>query len=151
MFKNQAMQGVVKTIGQAAAMAPLFGKNAGVRQGNTMLKQGDGVGGIQGKIAGLEGSSKYRFTPASADYKAQVGNVGDKNFQAQVGTPDMYTYNGVDITPLMNQDLKNNQFQNFMSQQSGDWARGFRKDLGIQTGAGRFIGNVVDAFGSVIR
>jgi len=119
MFKNQAIQGVVNTVGQAAAMAPLFGKNAGVRQGNTMLNQGGGVEGVQKSIGGLQTTNGM--------------------------------YNGVDITPLQKQGLTNAQFQDFMGQQSGDWARGFRRDMGIQTGAGRFIGNVVDAFGNIIR
>lgn len=144
---QQGMQGVVNTIGQAAAFVPLYQTSAAARQGNKIanIAGREGVD-LQKSISGLEGVENVA---ASADYKAAVGTKGMVGYQPQVGTAAKQMYKGVDITGLA--DMSAVQRQDFFAQQNADWVRGLRNDLGLQTRGQRAYGAVEDAFNYLYR
>ena len=144
---QQGMQGVVNSIGQAAAFVPLYQTSAAARQGNKIanIAGREGVD-LQKSISGLEGIENVA---ASSDYQAAVGTKGMVGYKPQVGTAAKQMYKGVDITGLA--DMTPMQRQDFLSQQNADWVRGFRNDLGLYTRGQKAYGAVEDAFNYLYR
>ena len=142
MFQNQGVQGAVQLAGQAAQLAPLFSKTGGARQADKMLRNAK-LSDISQGAGGLEGL-KYNAQVGTA----AVGNIGDKDYKKASSdfAPATNMYDNVDITPILNNPTRA-AFKDFMAQQDPNWARDFRRKLGIKTRAGQ----AFDAFGSIFE
>lgn len=140
MFQNQGVQGAVQLAGQAAEIAPLFSKTGGTRQGYKMLKDAKLSDISQGARGLKDLESRAQLGTAA------VGNVGDKNYQAASSdfAPAANIYDGVDITPILNNPSRS-EFMDFMTKQDPIWARRFKRKLGVKT----YTGQEFDAFGSI--
>ena len=151
MMTNQGLQGMVNTVGAIGAAAPLYAKNAGGRQAN-IVGRNSTQSSTNDIASSLDASTGVMATPQVGYQKGdvmtpQVGKQGDANFAPAVNRADTSSdfaaatnvYNGVDITEIMN-NPSTNEFNAFMSKQSGKWARDFRKNqLGVKTRTGQAI------------
>ena len=159
MMTNQGLQGVVNTAAAIGSTAPLYAKSGAARQAAVINRQGGGQDAVNAKTMDLSNANSERFkTTDKTGY--DVGDIksfategsGIKGEEGYVAPTDdvLYTeptsdfspqqnrWDGVDITPIMNNPNKM-EFETFMSKQDGRWARDFREALGIKTGAGQAI------------
>jgi hypothetical protein len=159
MMTNQGLQGVVNTAAAIGSAAPLYAKNASARQAAVINRQGGGQEAVNAKTMDLTDgySERFKITEKTGydvgDIKSPAtAGIGVKNKAGYVPpTPEvLYTeptsnfspqqnrWDGVDITPIMNNPSKM-EFETFLSKQDGKWARDFREALGIKTKAGQAI------------
>ena len=159
MMTNQGLQGVVNTAGAIAAAAPLYSSNAGARQASvvgrnsTQSSTNDTVNSLNDNFTvGMTSSDKVGFNVGDVKTAATLGSgvKGEAGYVAPTAEV-LYSepssnfaaatnkYKGVDITEIMNNPSEQ-EFNAFMSKQSGKWARDFRKNaLGTKTRAGQAI------------
>jgi hypothetical protein len=167
MMTNQGVQGAVNTVGAIASAGAEFTKNAGARQAAIITRQGGGQNAVNASTTDIsnattgvptEAQSKFSTTPQTGynvgDTIPQVGVPGLPGYTPQTTAteassdfgPQQNMWDGVDITPIMNNPSEQ-AFQAFMSKQSGRWAAKYRREvLGIQTKAGQAISNFTNAF-----
>ena len=144
---NQALQGVVNTAGAIGAAAPLYAKGGAARQAGVINRQGGGQAAVNASTMDLsnanagiktEAQSKFSTTPQTGynvgDTIRGVGIVGYPGYTGDVVateassdfSPQQNNWDGVDITPIMN-NPNQNQFNAFMSKQDPRWAKKYRK------------------------
>ncbi|MDA8960148.1 hypothetical protein N9F13_01930 [Akkermansiaceae bacterium] len=146
---NQALQGVVNTAGAIGAVAPLYAKGGAARQAGIINRQGGGQAAVNASTMDLsnanagvktEAQSKFSTTPQVGynvgDTIPGVGTVGSPGYMGDVVAtkassdfgPQQNTWDGVDITPIMN-NPNQMEFNTFMSKQDPRWAKRYRKEV----------------------
>ena len=144
---NQALQGVVNTAGAIGAAAPLYAKGGAARQAAIINRQGGGQAAVNASTMDLSNANAGVKTEAQSKFSTtpQVGyDVGDTIPGGGIGgfpgyvpdtiateassdlSPQQNNWDGVDITPIMN-NPNQNQFNAFMSKQDPRWAKKYRK------------------------
>jgi hypothetical protein len=154
MMTNQGLQGVVNTAAAIGSAAPLYAKSGAARQAGVINRQGGGQDAVNAKVMDLsnanagvktEAQSKFSTTPQTG---YDVGGIEKKGYGVEglpgyvpdtIATqassdfsPQQNTWDGVDITPIMD-NPNQMEFEAFMSKQDPKWAKRFRKEgLDIQ-------------------
>ena len=158
---NEGIQGAVNTVGAIASAAPLYAKSGGARQASVVNRQGGGQAAVNASTMDLSNANAGVKTEVQSNFSTtpqvgyDVGGIAKKGYGVE-GLPGYVPdtiateassnfaaatnkYKGVDITEIMNNPSEQ-QFNAFMSKQSGKWARDYRKNvLGVKTGAGQAI------------
>ena len=150
--KNAGLQAAGQAVAAAGSAAPLFAKTGGAKQANK-INTNSSFGETQGGIASLSATDQVTTNKmegtAAIPAVPEIGIRNKPGYQAGVTgveaspnyKPATNIYDGVDITPIQGDNVTQQQFDAFMSKQSGKWARGFRKSgLGINTRMGELLG-----------
>jgi hypothetical protein len=150
--QTQGFQQLASFGAQAAGAANLYSKSGGARQAGVINRQGGGQDVVNQKISNLSNTQGVPTEGQAAfQAKPQVGvNIGDtvKGFgveglpgytpdsiatvQSENFAPAQNIFDGVDITPIMNNPTTE-QMNAFLADQDPEWAKRFRiQGLGIQ-------------------
>lgn len=149
MMTNQGLQGVVNTAAAIGSTAPLYAKSGAARQAGVINRQGGGQDAVNAKTmdlsnANTEAQSKFKTTAKTGydvgDVVKGYGKEGEPGYVPDsIATeassdlsPQKNEWDGVDITPIMN-NPNQMEFEAFISKQDPKWAKRFREQgLDIQ-------------------